>query len=195
VAEAWQHLFALVCGQNPAHTWSPGGALLPCCQRCTGLYAGAIVALLLHLALRIRPSARFLQVHGLFLLQMVPLGFHWVAQDALVRTWSGLLYGFGLVSFLWLLPGARVARSGGADRRRWTYKTNRTYATYGTVLGLTLAAVPVMAAWGGVFVGRVLVVTTLAGLAVLGALVTANLALGLTWLVSRRHRTRHDWAR
>ena len=195
MAEAWQHLFALVCGQNPAHTWSPGGALLPCCQRCTGLYAGAIVALLLHLALRIRPSARFLQVHGLFLLQMVPLGFHWVPQDALVRTWSGLLYGFGLVSFLWLLPGARVARSGGADRGRWTYKTNRTYATYGTVLGLTLAAVPAMAAWGGVFVGRVLVVTTLAGLAVLGALVTANLALGLAWLVSRRHRTRHDWAR
>jgi uncharacterized membrane protein len=240
VAEAWQHLFALVCGQNPAHTWSPGGALLPCCQRCTGFYAGAVMALVLHLALRIRPSARFLQVHGLFLLQMVPLGFHWVAQGALVRTWSGLLYGFGVVSFLWLLPGARLVRvgePGGHTLYRNSFESlilarildhgfHRLHGlkrnpcwlvfirvireirgssrfgcgsaalwTYGTAVCLTLGAVPAMAAGGGVFAGRVLAATALAGLVVLGVLVASNLALGLVWLVSWRNRARQGLAR
>jgi uncharacterized membrane protein len=93
-------LFALVCGQAPAHTWAPGGMLLPVCERCTGLYVGAAVALALHLALRIGPSARFLQVHGGFLLLMIPLGYHWLPQDPLARTASGVLFGAGLVSFL-----------------------------------------------------------------------------------------------
>ena len=36
--------FAFLCGQNPEHTWAPGGLLLPCCQRCLGLYVGAGIA-------------------------------------------------------------------------------------------------------------------------------------------------------
>ena len=39
-----QTIFGWVCGQNPGHTWAPGGLMLPCCQRCTGLYAGAFFA-------------------------------------------------------------------------------------------------------------------------------------------------------
>ena len=99
-----EQIFSFVCGQNPAHTWAPGGEWLPCCQRCTGFFAGAAVALLLQLALRMRPAPRFLQMHGLFLLVMVPLGCHWVPHGAVVRTLSGVLYGFGVVSFLWLFP-------------------------------------------------------------------------------------------
>ncbi|MDO8544549.1 MAG: DUF2085 domain-containing protein [Opitutaceae bacterium] len=103
-----EQLFSFVCGQNPSHTWAPGGELLPCCERCTGLYAGAAIALLLQFVLRMRPTARFLQLHGLLLMMMIPLGFHWVAHGALVRTGSGLFFGFGVVSLLWLLPGGHL---------------------------------------------------------------------------------------
>ena len=102
------HLFAAVCGQNPGHTWAPGGMLLPCCQRCTGLYVGAGVAGLLHLWLRPRLSGRFLEIHGAFLIFMVPFGFHWVADGPVLRTVTGVLFGFGVVTCLWLAIETRA---------------------------------------------------------------------------------------
>jgi len=106
-------VFSLVCGQNPTHTWAPAGVILPCCQRCTGLYTGAALAVLLQLLLQPRLTDRFLQLHGLFLLQMVPFGFHWLPQGPLVRTLTGLLFGFGVVAFLFCLPRARRCASQG----------------------------------------------------------------------------------
>jgi len=100
--EVLAHLFDAVCGQNPGHTWMPGGLLLPCCQRCTGLYVGAGLAALLHLWLRPKLDARFLRIHGAFLLFMAPFGFHWVAHGPVMRTITGVLFGFAVVTFLWL---------------------------------------------------------------------------------------------
>jgi uncharacterized membrane protein len=100
--EILAHWFAAVCGQDPGHTWAPGGILLPCCQRCTGLYVGAGVAALLHLWLRPRLTGRFLEIHGAFLLVMAPFGFHWVSQGPMLRTLTGMLFGFAVVTFLWL---------------------------------------------------------------------------------------------
>ncbi len=94
-------VFSHVCGQT-AHTWAPGGELLPCCQRCTGLYAGALVAALLHGICRPRLSGHFLEVHGGFLLLMVPFGYHWLPQNAALRGVTGVLFGAGLVTFLQL---------------------------------------------------------------------------------------------
>ncbi|MBN2507138.1 MAG: DUF2085 domain-containing protein [Verrucomicrobia bacterium] len=173
----WQQVFGFVCGQNPAHAWAPGGEMLPLCQRCTGLYAGAAAALLLQLALRLRPGPRFLQTHGLFLLAMIPLGFRGMPDGPLVRTLSGLLYGFGVVSFLWLLPGERLPAAGVSPRRK--------LGIYTAGVGGTLLAVPALAAWGGRGAGVVLTAMALAGLAGLGALMLVNLAIGLAWLVSR----------
>jgi uncharacterized membrane protein len=95
-----ESIFSTLCGQNPAHTWAPGGELLPLCQRCTGLYAGACLVTALHLSVRPRLTGRFLWVHGLFLLLMVPFGYHWVAQESVLRTITGLLFGAGVVTFL-----------------------------------------------------------------------------------------------
>jgi uncharacterized membrane protein len=94
------HLFSAVCGQNPGHTWAPGGLLLPCCERCTGLYVGAGLAAILHLCLRPKHRGRFLEMHGAFLLLMVPFGCHWVPQGPALRTAVGVLFGAGLVTFL-----------------------------------------------------------------------------------------------
>jgi uncharacterized membrane protein len=96
-------LFSHVCGQNLSHTWSPGGEALPCCQRCTGVYVGAFVAALLHLARRPQPTSFWHWLNGAFLLFMIPAGFHWFSQGPELRAISGILFGFGLVAFLWLL--------------------------------------------------------------------------------------------
>ena len=173
----WLHaLFGLVCGQAVEHTWSPGGVLLPLCERCTGLYVGAAVALALHLALRIRPNALFLQVHGGFLLLMIPLGYHWVPQDALVRTLSGLLFGAGLVSFLWLIPGPRAGAARALGRAQWLL--------YTTAIVCALMVVPASAAWGARRAWYALASVSTIGLAGLGVLALAN--VGLAWMSLRR---------
>lgn len=104
---AWlQSLFAYVCGQNPDHTCSFAGLSLPFCERCTGLYVGAFFAFLLHLLLCPAMKGRFLSAHGAFLLVMAPFGFHWIEHGAVLRVGTGLLFGFGTVTFL-LLPFQR----------------------------------------------------------------------------------------
>jgi uncharacterized membrane protein len=120
----WLNTFlSLVCGQNPAHLWAPGGLALPCCQRCAGLYCGALAAFVCLRLFRPALTTRFLWGHGLLLVQMVPLGFHWVAQGPVLRTVSGVLFAFGLAVFLELVPGGpwrTVARvSPWAARAYW----------------------------------------------------------------------------
>jgi len=144
----------------------PGGLLLPCCHRCTGLYVGAGVAALWHVTLKVRPTVRFLQIHGLFLLMMVPFGFHWLPQGELLRAWTGVLFGFGLVAFLWLTPSARTSESEDSKLRLSTARF------YWLGLALTLLAVPALGISGGRSSAH-----TLSGLAALGALVLAALAL------------------
>jgi hypothetical protein len=148
--------------------------LLPCCQRCTGLYAGAAVALVLHLGLRIRPTARFLQVHGGFLLLMIPFGYHWVPQNALVRGVSGVLCGTGVVSFLWLLPGPRICLTRLINRRR--------LIVYTAGIAVALAAIPASATWDGQLAWYALVSLATCGLAGLAMLAAANAGIGLSSL-------------
>jgi uncharacterized membrane protein len=182
VPELLNHLFALVCGQNPDHTWAPGGLLLPCCQRCTGLYAGAFVAAWLQGWLRPKLTGRFLEIHGLFLLVMVPFGFHWLPQDSIVRTISGALFGFGVLTFLWL-PLERGLDPHAHEGSPGIVAPIRTSAfrSWGYGLGLvaTLALLPSLAAFGGETAAYALAALALGGGVVLLALVVANAALGL----------------
>jgi uncharacterized membrane protein len=113
--ELLRHVFGWVCGQNPAHTWSPGGELLPLCQRCTGVYIGAFAAALLHLAWRPAPAPRWLWLNGAFLLFIMPSGFYWIPQNPELRCASGILFGFGLVAFLWLTLPENPFRSSRGD--------------------------------------------------------------------------------
>jgi hypothetical protein len=95
-------LFSYVCGQQ--HNWVLGGQTLPFCQRCTGLYVGACCAIVLVFAFRPRPNTLFYLAHGLFMLFMLPFGFHLLAHGSLMRTFTGALFGFGLVYYLALNP-------------------------------------------------------------------------------------------
>jgi uncharacterized membrane protein len=167
VPDLLQHLFAEVCGQHFAHTWTPGGVPLPCCQRCTGLYVGALAGAALHLWFKPWLTGRFLWIHGAFLLQMIPFGFHWLPQGPLLRTTTGVLFGCGLVSFFWLLPTARRPLG-----------EKSTTAKYFTALALSLVLVLALANANSA-VGAY----TLATLAVAGLLTLAALALTNLWLL------------
>lgn len=136
-----RELFAFVCSQGLEHTWAPGGIPLPFCQRCTGLYVGAAVAVAVQLSLRTRPDQRLLWLYLVFLLQMVPLGFHLVPQGPFLRTLSGQVFGFALVGYLLLLPEAYEM----IERRAGTW---RVWTQVGTLLA-TVFLLPALSMWGG----------------------------------------------
>jgi len=166
VPDLLQHLFAGVCGQHLAHTWTPGGVPLPCCQRCTGLYVGALAGAALHLWIKPRLTGRFLWIHGAFLLQMIPFGFHWLPQGPFLRTSTGILFGCGLVTFLWLLPTAHRSSA-----------EQPTAAKYFTALALSLATVLALANANSTAAAFALAALAAAGLLTLAALVLTNLWL------------------
>jgi uncharacterized membrane protein len=156
-------LLSRVCGQNPDHTWVLGGLPLPCCQRCTGLYAGALLAIALHAWLRPRLSKGFVQAHAVFLLQLALAGLPGLAQGPVLRTISGLLYGFGVVAFLWSPITLRLGPTPCGRGGLWTYA-----AGLGASLVLILSAV----AWD-----QRLSATALSGMVLGGAMALAALIL------------------
>jgi uncharacterized membrane protein len=187
-----RHVFGWVCGQNPAHTWSPGGDLLPVCHRCTGVYAGAFVAALLQLAWRPAPTPRWLWLNGAFLLFIVPSGFYWIPQNPELRCGSGILFGFGLVAFLWLnLPAEftiydlRFTRRSGIHEPRVNRKSQIVNVS---VLLVTLVLVPLLAEYGNAAAAVLLTAACAGGARALAALLLANCFLLLRWLVRRISR-------
>ena len=161
-----RHIFAGLCGQNPDHTWAPGGVPLPFCQRCSGLYASAAVAAIALLVLRPRLSKRFLESHGACLLVMAPLGLHWVPEGPVLRTLSGILFGFGVAAFLWLPLAAG---------RGWA-EAPRPHAAsgYGLAFAASLVVIPILASMGGAGSAYVLAVLGCAGAAAFLLLVIAS---------------------
>jgi uncharacterized membrane protein len=156
----------------------PGGLALPCCQRCLGLYIGACVAVVLHAVLKPKPTARLLKVHGLFLLLMVPFGFHWLPHGELLRTWTGVLFGFGVVTFLWLAPSARFVT---ADVRRRN-EVNRSAVRLVTPAASTWGRFARFAECTGYWLGLVLTLMAVPALAILGGRGSAHALAGLAAL-------------
>lgn len=179
--------FGFVCGRAPDHLWAPGGVVLPCCQRCTGLYVGAWLAVVLWLVLRPPRTRRFLLVHGLFLLIMVPFGFHWLPQGALLRTLTGTLFGLGVVAFLWPAWGGGVPVE--ASRECGPGRVGVRTRAYGLGVGAGLVLVPALAAWGGAPVAFGLAALAGLGAVALVGLVAVNLRACVVW-VARSARER-----
>lgn len=198
MAELLRHVFGWVCGQNPAHTWSPGGELLPLCQRCTGVYAGAFAAAVLHLAWRPAPTPRWLWLNGAFLLFIMPSGFCWIPQNPELRCVSGILFGFGLVAFLWLtLPDkfticdlrftasqdeSRVNRQSPIVNRK---NPRAQFAALFSSLAAALVLTPVIAENGNRVGAGILIFACSGGMLALAALVLANLFFLGRWLAGK----------
>jgi len=84
-----------------------------------------LFALLLLFFLKPQPNTAFRWLHGLFLLLMVPFGFHWLPQGPVLRCETGILFGFGIVAYLWLVPGARQYGSPTSPRGRLVPRSSR----------------------------------------------------------------------
>jgi uncharacterized membrane protein len=197
--EALTHLFSVVCGQDPGHTWATGGVWLPCCQRCTGLYTGALAAAILHLTLKPELNRRFLGTHGLFLLFMVPFGYHWVPQGPFLRAVTGALFGVGIVTFLRLplwgdgtAPAALLVGPAKREASGLPEHADRNGRYFAGVLAAVLL-VPAAGAYGGGVGFRLLTVAVCGGALVFGLMVLGNLGAGMRLaarglLQSVRHR-------
>ncbi len=183
ISELTREVFSLICSQNPAHTWAPNGVPLPLCERCTGFYVGAAIALVLLLWFRPVPNRLFRWLHAMLVLAMTPFGFHLVSHGAILRTMSGQWFGFGVVGLLWLLPGARLAQTAGG----------RVWSTWLHPLigAASIVALPFFAGRCGAFAAALLPPVALIGLAVLAGLWIANTAILVSTLSS--HRLPHAW--
>lgn len=171
-------LFSHICGQQ--HLWTLGGITLPFCQRCTGLYVGAFLAVAIIAILRPRPDAWVYWLHGSFMLLMFPFGFHLLPHGGLVRTFTGTLFAFGLVYFLLLNPvTAWLHRD-----RNWSPVLLRYFLSIGLAAGAILIAV----SYGAATLGRLLTALGLVGFACLALLIVANLIVLPSIIRSLLHR-------
>lgn len=159
--------FSYICGQQ--HTLVLGGITLPFCQRCIGLYVGAFVAIALVSWLRPRPGAFFYWLHGVFMLVMFPFGFHLVDHGALVRTFTGTLFAFGMVYFLMLNLLTRF--------HGWKPESRLRLALYLILLSVATLSLLVMIRYGQDGVAISLAVIGLLGFAGIATLTAANLML------------------
>lgn len=119
-----------ICAQQPSHSFYFGDARLPFDARMTGIYGGFAAASLVLLALgRWRadglPPVRVLALIGLAILPLAIDGVNSTALDMFgwslyqprngLRLATGLLAGFTLAGFIWMLVG-QVAFARGASR-------------------------------------------------------------------------------
>lgn len=96
-------LFSYVCGQ--VNLCVVAGVPLPSCQRCTGMYVGGVMAFILLVVFRPRPTGTVLWIHGLLMLFVVPFGYHWIsAGGETFRIITGQMFGTGLVYYLAVNP-------------------------------------------------------------------------------------------
>jgi len=133
------------------------------------------------------PRWLWLWLNGAFLLFMAPNGFYWIPQNPELRCASGILFGFGLVAFLWLTLPARFViydlrfTSGSAivDQR----VNRKSQIAYLAVLLAALGLVPLLAEHGNAASGVILSAACAGGALALAALLLANLWLLLRGLI------------
>ena len=121
--DALTEFCSLLCGQQ--RCFAVDGELLPLCQRCLGLYAGALFTgayLLLSRAWRRGlPPARLIVFHSALFLIALAGGLHWYDPGAAGRFLLGLWTGH--VALIWLAAGCSAlgmaTRSGIKDFMSW----------------------------------------------------------------------------
>ena len=121
------HVFAYVCGQGRCFVID--GVPLPVCQRCLGLYLGALLTALWPLGWRLwrsgLPGRRAVIVEAIALATAMLAGLHVIEGGATWRLLCGLWTGH--VVMLWLVGGAAelraLSRPGRAPLPAWTKRT------------------------------------------------------------------------
>jgi len=116
--DTFTSIFSLVCGQGRAFVVD--GAALPVCQRCFGLYAGALVTglwlLVSGVGRRGLPHTREALAQAAMLLAAMAGGLHWIDAGPTWRLLCGLWTGH--VAMVWLVAGAAHLRAVTANARQ-----------------------------------------------------------------------------
>ena len=99
--ELANQVFSFLCHQDPSRTFHPGGEPLAMCARCVGVYAGFLLAWPMMIIAGQLPRKLAMYLHGLFVLQIIPFGFHLIPHGLTMRTISGQLFALGAVYFLY----------------------------------------------------------------------------------------------
>ena len=93
-------VFALVCHQDPARGFAPGGMAVALCARCTGVYIGYLLAVPLIFQARHLGRNLSLWLHGVLVVQVAVFGFNLIPHGAGIRLLSGQLFAAGVLYFL-----------------------------------------------------------------------------------------------
>ncbi len=171
-------ILSVVCGQ--VHCWAPGGVPMPVCERCLGLYLGALWSLILILTLRASPTRAMLWLHGMAMLVIVPFGYHLVPHGPVLRTVTGFLFGVGMVYYLALVSAEALQLEG--------FARNRSTTTYAIAALLPLPWVLLGVKYGSALLGSLLALLAAAGLAVTALLALANAVSFCRGLVAWRQK-------
>lgn len=100
--DAWaEWVFSGLCHQHAWRSWAPGGEPLALCERCLGVYAGAALMALVYPLARFKASRAWLLFHGALVLQVIPLGLHWLPHGPEIRTLSGQAFAIGTCWLMW----------------------------------------------------------------------------------------------
>ncbi len=121
-----------LCAQEPTHSYYYGEARLPFDARMTGIYSGfALVGVYFALRGRWRhaavPDVKTILLLAFLILPLaadgtnsflkdIQLPYLYEPQNAL-RTWTGLMVGMSLATFVWMLLGQTAFRPSDASRR------------------------------------------------------------------------------
>lgn len=116
-------VFSHLCHQEALRCWAPGGNVVAFCQRCSGVYVGAALCLFLLFFARFKTSRVVAWIHGVFMLQMIVFGFHFVPHSATIRTLSGQLFIIGVFYFLWVNVQNRFTLEVKQDSPLWYFVT------------------------------------------------------------------------
>ena len=167
-------LFSNFCHQNPERSFSFAGQALPFCQRCTGLYVGAVAAAVFLASFgrrQRRPAPRPVMVANvLFLLAMGAFGFGLIETSPAGRYVVGALFGSALVMLSWPLVLARLTAR---QLQPWSGDDCLRYAIFlAVMLAAPLGLLRLDAAWPA----RVFAVVGLVGLVLVLALPNLLLA-------------------
>ena len=87
--DALRPLCGFICHQRPERSFFIGGAQLPVCARCTGLYVGAAVAAPLALVIATRLSARGARVA--LAMAALPTALTWTLEFTGIAAFSNVV--------------------------------------------------------------------------------------------------------
>lgn len=180
-------LFSHFCHQIPERSFAFGGAALPFCHRCAGVYVGAVAAAALlasfGLSQRRTLPRPVLVVNILFLLAMGVFGFHLVETPPVGRYVVGAAFGSAVVMLSWPLVFARLSRHRGPA---WSAGDHVRYAV---VLCAALAGLPLVFGSGPAWLAGVFAAVGLLGLALVVLLPNVLLAQVVVRSSAVRRRT------